>query len=117
MTLLLLQLAQEAPQTANVPNAMGAHTWFILIAVSAFLVWSISYSIQLQKEALERQKGREGLLDLRETLLDEIADLESRKEADAISPQKYKQELKNLKYRLSKVLEKLGAGTQAAKAR
>lgn len=117
MTLLLLQIAQETPQTANVPNPMGAHTWFIISAFSAFLLWSISYSIQLQKEAVARQNGREGLIELREELLDEIADLESRKEADSISPQKYKQELKNLKYRLSKVLEKLGAGNQAAKAR
>jgi hypothetical protein len=109
MTLLLLQLAQETPQTANVPNAMGAHTWFIIIAVGAFLAWSISYSIQLQKEALQRKKSREDMLDLKDTILDEIAELETRKEADAISAQKYKQELKDLKFRLSRILEKLGA--------
>ena len=109
MTLLLFQLAQESPQTANVSNPMGAHTWFIIFATGAFLLWSISYSIQLQKEALARRKGREDLLHLKETLLDEIADLESRKEADGISAQKYKQEMKDLKFRLSRVLGKLGA--------
>ena len=109
MTLFLFQLAQESPQTANVSNPMGAHTWFIILATGAFLLWSISYSIQLQREALARKRGREDLLRLKETLLDEIADLESRKEADDISAQKYKQEMKDLKFRLSRVLEKLGA--------
>lgn len=109
MTLLLFQLAQETPETANVSNPMGAHTWFIIFATGAFLLWSISYSVQLQKEALARQKGREELVRLKESLLDEIAGLESRKEADEISTQKYKQQLKDLKFRLSRVLEKLGA--------
>jgi hypothetical protein len=109
MTLLLFQIAQETPQTANVPNSMGAHTWFIIIAVGAFLLWSLSYAIQLQKEAVARQRGHEELLELKEELLDEIAELESRKEENSISMQKYKQELKDLKFRLTRVIEKLGS--------
>src|ERR1051326_7771601 len=59
--LLLLAQAEGGSDTANVPNAMGAHTWFVIIAVGAFLLWSISYSLQLHKEALARRKGRDEL--------------------------------------------------------
>ena len=103
----LLLLVQEGARTAKVPNAMGAHIWFIIISVGAFLAWSVSYSRQLHKEALARKRGREELVRRKEDLIDQIADLESRKEAETISEQKYKQELKDLKFRLSKILEKL----------
>ena len=107
MTLLLL-LVQEGSQTAEVPNAMGAHTWFVILAVGAFLAWSISYSLQLHKEALARKKGREELVRRKEELIDLIAGLESRMEAGSVTEQKYKQDLKDLKFRLSKILEKMG---------
>ena len=108
--MLLLQVAQdEGARTADVPNAMGAHTWFIILAVGAFLLWSISYSLQLHKEALARKKGREDLARRKEEIIDKIADLEAEKEAGAIAEKKYKQDLKDLKFQLSKVLEKLGA--------
>ena len=106
MTLLLL-LVQEGSQTTEVPNAMGAHTWFIIVAVGAFLAWSISYSLQLHKEALARKRGREDLLRRKDELIDQIADLQSRMEAESISEQRYKQDLKDLKFRLTKILEKL----------
>ena len=104
MTLLLLLAQDEGARTADVPNAMGAHTWFI----GAFLLWSISYSIQLHKEALSRRKGRDELIRRKEELLDQIAKLEEQKESGAIAEKKYKQDLKDLKFHLSKVLEKLG---------
>jgi hypothetical protein len=104
MTLLLL-LAQESARTAETPNAMGAHTWFIIISVGAFLAWSISYSLQLHKEALQRKRGREEIVRRKDQLLDQIADLETRRESGSVTEQKYKQELKELKFRLSKVLE------------
>lgn len=107
MTLLLLAQAEGA-RTADVPNAMGAHTWFIIIAVGAFLIWCISYSLQLHKEALARRKGREDLVRRKEELIDKIADLEAQKEAGAIAEKRYRQDLKDLKFQLSKVLEKLG---------
>ena|ERR1051325_4253304 len=107
--MVLLVLAQaDGAQTADVPNAMGAHTWFVILAVGAFLLWSISYSLQLHKEALARRKGRDELVRRKEELLDEIAHLEEEKDSGEVSEKKYKQDLKELKFRLGKVLEKLG---------
>src|SRR5256885_2199724 len=107
MTFLLLLLqADGGARTADVPNAMGAHTWFIILAVGAFLLWSISYSLQLHKEALARKKGRENLMRRKEELIDQIADLEAQKDAGTLAEKKYKQELKDLKFQLSKVLER-----------
>src|SRR5215510_9243610 len=117
MTLLLLlaQAAQdEGARTADVPNAMGAHTWFIILLVGAFLAWSISYSLQLHKEALARKKGREDLARHKDELIDRIAELEAQKESGAISEKKYKQDLKDLKFQLGKVLEKLGTKRDSA---
>jgi hypothetical protein len=106
--LALLLQADGGSQTADVPNAMGAHTWFVILAVGAFLLWSISYSLQLHKEALARRKGREDLVRRKEEILDEIAHLEDQKNSGAIAEKKYKQDLRNLKFHLGKVLEKLG---------
>ena len=108
MTLLLLFLQGERTRTVDVPNAMGAHTWFIIVAVGAFLLWSLSYSIELHKEALARKKGREDLVRRKEELIDQIANLETQKESGAIAEKKYIQDLKDLKFHLAKVLEKLG---------
>ena len=108
MTLLLLFLQGERTRTVDVPNAMGAHTWFIIVALGAFLLWSLSYSIELHKEALARKKGREDLVRRKEELIDQIANLETQKESGAIAEKKYKQDLKDLKFHLAKVLEKLG---------
>jgi hypothetical protein len=107
MMLLMLFAQEEGARTADVPNAMGAHTWFIIAAVGAFLLWSISYSLQLHKEALARKKGRENLARRKDELIDQIAELEAQKEAGTVSEKKFKQELKDLKFQLSKVLEKL----------
>src|SRR5206468_4439719 len=109
MNLLLLLLLQEEPRPIEVPNAMGAHTWFIILAAGAFLSWAISYSLHLQKEALARKKGREELVRRKEELIDRIADLEAQKEAGSITEKKYKQDLKDLKFHLAKVLDKLGS--------
>jgi hypothetical protein len=108
MILLLLLAQDEGARTADVPNAMGAHTWFIILAVGAFLLWSISYSLQLHKEALARRKGRDELIRRKEELLDQIARLEEQKESGAIAEKKYKQDLKDLKFHLSKILERMG---------
>ena len=109
LLLLLAQAAQdEGAKTSDVPNAMGAHTWFIILFVGAFLLWCISYSLQLHKEALARRKGREELVRRKDELIDQIAELEAQKEAGTIVEKKYRQELKNLKLHLSKTLEKLG---------
>src|SRR5437773_11057164 len=101
---LLLLLVQEGARTSEVPNAMGAHTWFIILSVGAFLAWSISYSLQLHKEAVARRKGREDLARRKDEIIDRIADLEAQKDAGTINEKKYKQDLKDLKFQLSKVL-------------
>ena len=109
MNLLLLLILQEEARPIEVPNAMGVHTWFIILAVGAFLAWAISFSLELQKQALARKKGREELVRRKEELIDQIAELETQKEKGAIAEKKYKQELKDLKFHLSKVLERLGS--------
>src|SRR5215470_10662140 len=106
---MLMLLAQDdSARTADVPNAMGAHTWFIILIVGAFLAWSISYSLQLHKEALARKKGREDLVRRKDELIDQVAALEAQKDAGTIPEKKYKQDMKDLKFQLSKVLDKLG---------
>jgi hypothetical protein len=105
--IFLLLLLQEEAAPFKVANAMAVHTWFIILTVGAFLVWSVSYSLQLQKEALKRRKGREDLLRRKDALLDRIVDLENQKETGKISDRKYKDELKDLKFQLSKVLDQL----------
>jgi hypothetical protein len=108
MMVLLLLAQDQGAKTADVPNAMGAHTWFIIIVVGAFLAWSISYSLQLHKEALARKKGREDIVSRKNELIEQVANLEAQKDAGTISEKKYKQDMKDLKFQLSKVLEKLG---------
>src|SRR5687768_16547411 len=100
MTLLLLLLQEEGATTAEVPTAMGAHTWFIILAVGAFLAWSISYSLQLHKEALKRKTGREELFPRKDELIDRISDLEAQKEAETITDKQYKQEMNDLRFQL-----------------
>jgi hypothetical protein len=46
-------------------------------------------------------------------LIEQIADLEAGKEAGTIPDKKYKQEMKDLRFQLSKVIEKLGQPRQA----
>jgi len=107
MSLLLLFLQENPGAPVNVPNAMGAHTWFIITAVGGFLLWSISYSLQLQKEALTRKHSREDVARRKEELLDRIAQLEAHKESGKIGERKYKDELKDLRFQLSKILDRL----------
>jgi len=57
---------------------------------------------------LARKKGRDELVRHKEELFDQIADLETQKESGAIAEKKYKQDLKDLKFHLAKVLDKLG---------
>jgi hypothetical protein len=103
----LLLLLQEEAVPVKMPNAMATHNWFVILAIGAFLLWSISYSLHLQKEALKRKKGREDLLLRKEALLDKIADLEGQKESGKVSEKKYIDELKELRFQLSKVLDQL----------
>src|SRR5262252_4103166 len=114
MMLLLLLAQDDAARTADVPNAMGAHTWFVIIAVGAFLLWCLSYSMQLHKEVLARKQGREDLARRKQELVDKIANLEAQKDAGAVSEKKYKQDLKDLKFQLSRVIGKSGTKRDGA---
>jgi hypothetical protein len=109
MTLLLLVAQEGAVTSARVPNAMGAHTWFIVVSVGAFLAWAISYYLQLHKEALQRRKGREELIRRKEILLDQLIELEEQKENGTLTELKFKQELKSVKFRLAKVLDQINS--------
>ena len=107
MNFLLLLLLQEEAAPVKTPNAMATHNWFVILVVGAFLFWSVSYSLHLQREALKRKKGREDLLHRKEALLDRIADLEEQRETGKINDRKYKDELKELRFQLSKVVDQL----------
>jgi hypothetical protein len=106
MMLLFLLAQDQGARTVDVPNAMGAHTWFVIAIVGAFLAWSISYSLQQRRERLARKKGRDDLARRKDEIIERIATLEAEKEAGSVDEKKYKQELKELKFRLSKLLEK-----------
>ena len=99
--------AQEGPRSIDLPNGMDIHTWFIIGSTGAFFAWSISYALQLHREAVERQKGRGDLLEQKNDLLNRIAELETRKESAGITDQRYKHEMRELRFRLMKVLEKI----------
>jgi hypothetical protein len=103
----LLLLLQEEAAPVKTSNAMATHNWFIILAVGVFLLWSISYSLHLQKEALKRKKGREDLLLRKDALLDRIADLEGQKESGKISDKNYRDELKELRFKLSRVMDQI----------
>jgi len=98
--------ARKCPiQWASTP---GLSLWLS----GAFLAWSISYSLQMQKEALKKRSSREGLLLLKNQYLDQLADLESRKREGKVSEQRYKREYNNGRLRLAKVLEKIEASRE-----
>ena len=106
----LMALAQDesGPREVDLPNPMGAHTWFIILAVGAFLAWCISYVLQLQKEKLNTQPQRGSLLRQKDELLDRLAELEAQKEAGTITPQRYEKEFRKTKGRLSEIVGRLG---------
>jgi len=96
-------------RSIELPNPMSPHTWFIIVAVGAFLAWCISYVLQLQQEKLagKAKPQRESLLRRKEELLAHLANLESEKEAGTISSQRYEKEFKKTRAQLSDVLGRL----------
>ena len=97
----------EGPRDVKIPNPMGAHTWFIILSVGAFLAWCISYVLELQKERLKARPQRGSLLRQKEELLDHLAELAVQKEAGSISLQRYEKDFRKTKGRLSDVLNRL----------
>ena len=103
-------LAQDeaGPREIQIPNPMSPHTWFIIVAVGAFLAWCISYVLQLQKDRQSSQQTRRGsLLRQKEELLDRIAELEAQKDAGTITAQRYEKEFRKAKGRLSEIVGRL----------
>jgi len=88
---------------------MGAHTWFIIVAVGAFLAWCISFALQLQRErmSVQAKPQRESLLRRKEEILDSLSKLESQKDAGTIATPRYEKDLKKLRGQLSDVLGRL----------
>jgi hypothetical protein len=99
---------EEGPREIELPNPMSPHTWFIIVAVGAFLAWCISYALQLQHERLGKGRPpRESLLRRKEELLERLAKLESQKEAGTIAAERYEKEFKKARGQLSEVLGRL----------
>ena len=101
------QEEESAPRSVEVANPMGAHTWFIIVAVGVFLAWCISYCLQVQKENLRRKPARDEFLRQKDQWLDRIAELESQRDAGTISADKFEREFKKARSRLSDVLSRL----------
>lgn len=98
----------------EVPNAMAAHTFFIILITAAFLAWAASFSIQIMKGRTHRQ-NREALLKCKETVLDQITELETAPESGTINKGVRKRRMKELRGELTRVLERLGRASKATK--
>ena len=107
--------AQEeaGPRDIDIPNPMAIHTWFIIVAIGAFLFWCISYVLDVQREKLVSKPQRGELLQRKNQLLDRIAELEAQKESGAVSAQRYEKEFKKVRSQLSQVLGRLKGGQDA----
>lgn len=97
--------AVPANAQQEVPNAMAPHTFFVIFITGAFLVWAASYSVHFYRDRDDRrQHQRESLEARRDTLLDEIAELEAAHETGAIGESRYKHRLKSLRSELARTL-------------
>jgi hypothetical protein len=105
-----LAQTEGAPTLRDVqlPNGMTPHTWFIIAAVGFFLLWCISYCLQLQKESLSQKPRREEYLRRKNELLDRIAELDSARDAGSLNEDRYQREFKKAKSQLSEILLRLG---------
>jgi hypothetical protein len=104
--------AQEeaGPRDVDIPNPMAIHTWFIIVAIGAFLFWCISYVLDVQREKLVSKPQRGELLQRKNQLLDRIAELDAQKESGAVAPQRYEKEYRKVRSQLSQVLGRLKRG-------
>ncbi len=99
-------LPAHAQGPIQVPNPMAAHTLFIILITSAFLIWAASFSIQIMQERTHR-KDRQALRRHRETILDKITETEAARESGAITKERHKRRMKELRGELSRVIETL----------
>ena len=111
--LALLQPAR-AQGPIEVPNPMAVHTVFIIVITAAFLAWAVSFSIQTMRERT-RQQDRQALLKRKETVLDQVTEVESALESGAINSSNHKRRMKELRGELTRVLERLQHASKATK--
>ncbi len=105
LTLTAPALAQSRP--IGVPNPMAAHTVFIIVITAAFLTWAASFSVQMMKERHTQRKGREALLHRKESVLNQITELEMAMESGTINEGQYKRRMKEMRGQLARVIGKL----------
>ncbi len=110
---LLVAAPALAQGVEEVPNPMAAHTIFIVVITSAFLIWAVSYSLQTTKERTDKNKQRQMLLAQRERILDAIADIEADRDSGKIDTGQYKSRIKKLRGELTRVIERLQSTSRA----
>ncbi len=102
---LIVLVVTPAYAQQDVPNSMASHTLFVILITGAFLVWAASYSVHFYRDREDqREHQRESLESHRDTLFDEIAELETAYETGAISESRYKTRLKSLRSDLARTL-------------
>jgi hypothetical protein len=86
---------------------MAAHTRFIIVITAAFLTWAVSFSLLTMKDRNARKKQRQALVEQRERILGEIADLEFAREAEDLTETGYRSRSKALRNDLARVVERI----------
>jgi len=105
LTVTSTALGQGRP--VGVPNPMAAHTIFIIVIMAAFMAWAASFSVQLMKERKTQRKGREMLLHRKESVLNQITELEGALESGTINEGQHKRRMKEMRGQLARVISKL----------
>ena len=116
---VFIALLAAAPAGAQgieeVPNPMAAHTIFIVVITSAFLIWAVSFSLQTTKERADKNKQRQMFLAERERILDTIAEIETDRDSGKIDTGQYKSRIKKRRGELTRVIERLQSSSRTKK--
>ena len=112
---LLAAAPAGAQGIEEVPNPMAAHTIFIIVITSAFLIWAVSFSLQTTKERADKNKQRQMFLAERERILDTIAEIETDRDSGKIDSGQYKSRIKKRRGELTRVIERLQSTSRAKK--
>lgn len=112
---LLAAAPAGAQGIEEIPNPMAAHTIFIIVITSAFLIWAVSFSLQTTKERADKNKQRQMFLAERERILDTIADIEADRDSGKIDSGQYKSRIKKRRGELTRVIERLQSTSRAKK--
>ena len=112
---LLAAAPAGAQGIEEIPNPMAAHTIFIIVITSAFLIWAVSFSLQTTKERADKNKQRQMFLAERERILDTIAEIEADRDSGKIDSGQYKSRIKKRRGELTRVIERLQSTSRAKK--